>query len=55
MDDLKILSGRDKDRMQRDLFYPDLCTSKKYLAFVDTDTMLTLVNVYVRVWMGYND
>ena len=40
MDDLKILSGRDKDRMQRDLFYPDLCTSKKYVAFVDTDTML---------------
>ena len=40
MDDLKILSGRAKDRMQRDLFYPDLCTSKKYVAFVDTDTML---------------
>ena len=32
MDDLKILSGRDKDRMQRDLLYPDLCTSKKYVA-----------------------
>ena len=27
------------DRMQRDMFYPERCTSKKYVAFVDTDTM----------------
>ena len=28
-----------KDRMQRDMFYPERCTSKKYVAFVDTDTV----------------
>ena len=28
-----------KDRMQRDMFYPELCTSKKFVAYVDTDTM----------------
>ena len=27
------------DRMQRDMFYPENCTSKKYVGFVDTDTM----------------
>ena len=32
--------GRHKNGMQRDLFYPEMCTSKKYVAFVDTDTML---------------
>ena len=32
--------GRHKDGMQRDLFYSEMCTSKKYVAFVDTDTML---------------
>ena len=28
-----------KDRMQRDMFYPDKCTSKKYVAYLDTDTV----------------
>ena len=28
-----------KGRMQRDMFYPERCTSKKYVAFVDTDTV----------------
>ena len=27
------------DRMQRDMFYPTNCTTKKYVGFVDTDTM----------------
>ena len=27
------------DRMQRDMFYPENCTSKKYVGYVDTDTM----------------
>ena len=27
------------DRMQRDMFYPELCTTKKFVAFIDTDTM----------------
>ena len=27
------------DRMQRDMFYPERCTSKKFVAYVDTDTM----------------
>ena len=34
---IKGYSGRD--RMQRDMFYPELCTSKKFIAYVDTDTM----------------
>ena len=29
----------DKDRMQRDMFYPDKCTSKKFVGYIDTDTM----------------
>ena len=27
------------DRMQRDMFYPENCTSKKYVGYVDSDTM----------------
>ena len=27
------------DRMQRDMFYPDKCSSKKYVGYVDTDTI----------------
>ena len=27
------------DRMQRDMLYPERCTSKKYVAYVDTDTI----------------
>ena len=26
-------------RMQRDMFYPELCTNKTFVAFIDTDTM----------------
>ena len=39
MDNLKVIGYKGKDRMQRDMFYPERCTSKKYIAFVDTDTM----------------
>ena len=39
MDDLTVPGYSGHDRMQRDMFYPERCTSKKYVAFVDTDTM----------------
>ena len=39
MDSLSAPGYSGKDRMQRDMFYPERCTSKKYVAFVDTDTM----------------
>ena len=39
MDNLKVIGYKGKDRMQRDMFYPERWTSKKYIAFVDTDTM----------------
>ena len=39
MDPIKVGWYTGKDRMQRDMFYPELCTSKKYVAYVDTDTM----------------
>ena len=39
MDNLTVPGYSGKDRMQRDMFYPERCTSKKYVAFVDTDTM----------------
>ena len=39
MDNLKVPGYSGIDRMQRDMFYPERCTSKKYVAFVDTDTV----------------
>ena len=39
MDNLTVPGYTGKDRMQRDMFYPERCTSKKYVAFVDTDTV----------------
>ena len=39
MDNLKVPGYSGNDRMQRDMFYPERCTSKKYVAFVDTDTV----------------
>ena len=41
MDSLAAPGYSGKDRMQRDMFYPERCTSKKYVAFVDTDTMFS--------------
>ena len=41
MDKFAVPGYSGKDRMQRDMFYPERCTSKKYVAFVDTDTMFT--------------
>ena len=35
----RVDEHRRFDRMQRDMLYPELCTSKKYVAYVDTDTM----------------
>ena len=40
MDMMTVPGYSSKDRMQRDMFYPERCTSKKYVAYVDTDTML---------------
>ena len=34
-----IVKYSGKDRMQRDMFYPEKCTSKKYVGYIDTDTM----------------
>ena len=39
MDTIMVPGYSSKDRMQRDMFYPERCTSKKYVAYVDTDTM----------------
>ena len=39
MHDLAVPGYSGKDRMQRDMFYPERCTSKKYVAFVDTNTV----------------
>ena len=39
MDPITVAGFTGYDRMQRDMFYPERCTSKKYVAFVDTDTM----------------
>ena len=39
MDPLTVPGYTGKDRMQRDMLYPERCTSKKYVAFIDTDTM----------------
>ena len=39
MDPINIRGYDGRDRMQRDMFYPELCTSKKYVAYIDTDTM----------------
>ena len=39
MDPITLAHTSGFDRMQRDMFYPERCTSKKYVAFVDTDTM----------------
>ena len=39
MNEVTVPGYSGKDRMQRDMFYPEICTSKKYVAYVDTDTM----------------
>ena len=39
MKNVQIRGYTGRDRMQRDLFYPELCTSKRFVAYVDTDTM----------------
>ena len=39
MDPIKGVVYSGYDRMQRDMFYPERCTSKKYVAYVDTDTI----------------
>ena len=39
MDPITGLQFSEKDRTQRDMFYPERCTSKKYVGFVDTDTV----------------
>ena len=39
IDPIKIVHVSGVDRMQRDMFYPELCTKKKYVGFIDTDTM----------------
>ena len=39
MEENKVTRFWGRDRMQRDMFYPEQCTMKKYVAFVDTDTM----------------
>ena len=39
MDTLNIYGYLEKDRMQRDMLYPEQCTSKKYVAFIETDTL----------------
>ena len=36
---VQISGYTGRDRMQRDMFYPDMCTSKTFVAYVDTDTM----------------
>ena len=39
MKNVKVQGYSGRDRMQRDMFYPELCTSKKFVAYIDTDTM----------------
>ena len=39
MDALTVPGYSGNDRMQRDMFYPERCTSKTYVAYVDTDSM----------------
>ena len=39
MDNFSVPGYLGMDRMQRDMFYPERCTLKKYIAFVDTDTV----------------
>ena len=39
MKNVQVPGYSGRDRMQRDMFYPELCTSKKFVAYVDTDTM----------------
>ena len=39
MDPIKGVIYSGHDRMQRDMFYPERCTTKKYVAYVDTDTI----------------
>ena len=39
MESVQTKGYSGKDRMQRDMFYPERCTSKKFVAYVDTDTM----------------
>ena len=41
MDPITQVKYSGKDRMQRDMFYPEKCTSKKYVGFLDTDTVFT--------------
>ena len=39
MDEPLVLGFSGKDRMQRDMFYPEMCTSNEYVAYVETDAM----------------
>ena len=39
MEDIHVPPLRGWDRQQRDMFYPELCTAKKFVAYIDTDTM----------------
>ena len=39
MDPITGIKYSGKDRMQRDMFYPERCTSKKYVGYLDTDTV----------------
>ena len=49
MDEPTIRGYSGKDRMQRDMFYPEKCTSKKYVAYIDTDTMF-ITRIIPRNW-----
>ena len=65
MNDTQIVQFSGPYRMQRDMFYPEVCTTKKYVAFIDTDTMFItriipkmlfhkgkpiVVGIYGNVW-----
>ena len=39
MDPITGIKFSGRDRMQRDMFYPERCTSKKYVGYLDTDTV----------------
>ena len=41
MDPITGIKYSGKDRMQRDMFYPERCTSKQYVGYLDTDTVFT--------------
>ena len=39
MENIPVSGYSTKERAQRDMFYPERCTSKTYVAYVETDTM----------------